>query len=278
MAERMAAALWNPEKRYPVGAGVYVIRCMTNKRFYIGSSGDVAVRLSRHFTLLRGGRHENPKLQNHFNKHGEEAFQCDLLELVGPDGSLDAAEQKWIDLYWRTGQLINIQRKAGRPPTFDELPPKVREEKREAHRRTSTGRPASERLRQLMRERVGASNPNYGTKLPPERVEAMRARMLGAGSPTFGKKGEMSALYGITRSAETKARMSDAQRTRAELRVGYTSSKQCKRVASDGTVTTYPSARAAARALGLALSSPHRWCTGLRHPSDGSKWEYIDEV
>ena len=235
MADRMVSSLWTPDKRYPSGSGVYVIRCIANNRLYIGSSSNLAVRLSRHFTMLRGGRHENKKLQRHYDKYGDAAFECDLLELA-ESGSLDEVEQKWIDHYWPTRLLINCQRKAGRPPKFDELPPDVRERKREKHRRDSTGRQASPRLFEALAKRTGPNNPNFGTKWPADRVEAMRQRMRENGNPN---------------------------------------ARACIRTSPSGCVQEFKTATEASIATGVSLASISMYCHGKSRPRDGSVWRYV---
>lgn len=262
------------KRSYPSGCGVYAIRCAANGRFYIGSSVDLSVRLSRHFTTLRGGRHENTKLQRHFNKYGEASFVVEVLEMCGSD-ELDRIEQQWIDQHWHTKMLLNVQRTAGRPPSFDELEPEVRERKREAHRRSSTGRPVSEKLLALLAARRGASNPCFGTKWTPERLEHMRLRMSGAGSPSFGKTGAQSKIFGIKRSAETRQRMSENNRWRGKGSE-HPDAKRCRRTEANGAVSEFFSANEAARQLGLGATTVSRWCRKERNPRDGSKWEYVD--
>lgn len=274
MAERMAASLWVPDKRYPNGCGVYVIRCVANGRMYIGSSTDLATRLSKHFTSLRGGRHENKKLQNHFNKYGEVAFVCDLLESVDCKADLDKAEQRWIDRYWPTKRLLNTQRVAGRPPSFYELSPDVRERKRVAHAMSSTGRQPSQKLLAVLSARTGRNNPNFGTTWPEARRAQMSDRMSGNKNPSYGVRGELSPSFGVVRSDETRALMSKNNHWNRTPPGEHPSSRRCRRVLPDGSASEWGSAREAARALGLGLSTVGRYCNGERQPADGSVWSY----
>lgn len=45
----------------------YVLKHIKSGKVYIGSSGMPGLRISRHLTLLRGKRHDNPRLQDAFN-------------------------------------------------------------------------------------------------------------------------------------------------------------------------------------------------------------------
>ena len=77
-------------------SGIYVIMNVFNKKMYIGSSGNIYNRLQKHFSLLRHNKHENIKLQNSFNKHGEKYFSYHVLEFCY-DTLLLEKEQYYID-------------------------------------------------------------------------------------------------------------------------------------------------------------------------------------
>lgn len=85
--------------------GVYIIENHTNfiKR-YIGSSKDIYNRLHRHKSKLNKNKHENSYLQNAWNKHKENKFECYVVEFVlnykdeeDLNNQLLKLEQKWID-------------------------------------------------------------------------------------------------------------------------------------------------------------------------------------
>lgn len=60
--------------------GVYKITNLINSKFYIGSSVNIEQRWFKHKALLRHNKHENPKLQNAWNKYSEENFLFEVLE------------------------------------------------------------------------------------------------------------------------------------------------------------------------------------------------------
>lgn len=77
--------------------GVYCIENVTNKKRYVGSSNNIYSRLHKHNSILNKGCHENCILQNSWSKHGDEKFECYVLEFC-EESNLTKIEQKWIDL------------------------------------------------------------------------------------------------------------------------------------------------------------------------------------
>lgn len=78
-----------------MNCGVYLIRCVSSGRGYVGSSRIIKRRWKAHLTQLRSNRHPNFKLQCAWNKHGEGAFSFEVLELCSED-QLREREVHWI--------------------------------------------------------------------------------------------------------------------------------------------------------------------------------------
>ena len=76
--------------------GIYKIVNMAKGECYVGQSQNVKKRISEHFRLLRNGRHVNAKLQNAFNKYGEDNFRWDLEVVCSDPSDLDAIENAFI--------------------------------------------------------------------------------------------------------------------------------------------------------------------------------------
>ena len=96
-------------------AGIYAI-IGPKKKVYIGSSVNIRHRISEHLTGLRKNNHRNSKLQNAWNKYGEQAFTWIVLETVDAKDNLLKVEQRWLDLVFNTrdiNQVLNICRIAG---------------------------------------------------------------------------------------------------------------------------------------------------------------------
>lgn len=60
--------------------GVYKITNLSTNKFYIGSSINIKKHWEKHKALLRHNKHENPKLQNYWNKYTEKDFIFEILE------------------------------------------------------------------------------------------------------------------------------------------------------------------------------------------------------
>ena len=77
-------------------SGIYCIINTFNNKRYIGSSINLHMRLQVHRSMLRKNYHQNRKLQNSWNKHSEERFDCYILEYCSEE-LLIVREQYYID-------------------------------------------------------------------------------------------------------------------------------------------------------------------------------------
>jgi group I intron endonuclease len=76
--------------------GIYKIINVVNNKFYVGSAVDLKRRKTRHFSELRNNKHSNGRLQNSWDKHGEQAFVFVVVEELADDADLLAAENVWL--------------------------------------------------------------------------------------------------------------------------------------------------------------------------------------
>ena len=76
--------------------GVYKIVNLAKGDCYVGQSQNVRKRVSEHFRLLRNGKHVNPKLQNAFNKYGEENFLWSVEVTCEDPKDLDVIEETFL--------------------------------------------------------------------------------------------------------------------------------------------------------------------------------------
>lgn len=79
------------------GSGIYKITNIANNKSYIGSSINMHKRKISHLNTLRNKKHRNIKLQNAFNKYGEQCFIFSVVEIVENTNDLIKTEQKYID-------------------------------------------------------------------------------------------------------------------------------------------------------------------------------------
>ncbi|MGH7974730.1 MAG: GIY-YIG nuclease family protein [bacterium] len=63
-------------------SAVYSITHKESGRIYVGSAIDIYHRWARHKHDLIYNKHDNKRLQNFWNKYGEDAFEFKILELV----------------------------------------------------------------------------------------------------------------------------------------------------------------------------------------------------
>ena len=79
--------------------GVYKITNLVTSKVYVGSTcSDLKKRFREHFHHLRKNKHHSKKLQNSWNKYGEENFEISVLEMCSKDRCTER-EQYWIDTF-----------------------------------------------------------------------------------------------------------------------------------------------------------------------------------
>lgn len=81
-------------------SGIYEIRNVHTGRIYIGRAVDIHRRWLKHQRMLIRGEHVNVDLQRDWNKYGERAFMCTVLECVSGYVALGDAEMR----HWNTTQ------------------------------------------------------------------------------------------------------------------------------------------------------------------------------
>ena len=108
-------------------SGIYKIVNKIDGKYYIGSSCNITApslgRWYAHKRVLRINKHWNSKLQNAWNKYGEENFEFLILENCSDDGpTLLLNEQKYLDIAkMNKKQCYNITFTAGKIDMTDEV-------------------------------------------------------------------------------------------------------------------------------------------------------------
>jgi group I intron endonuclease len=87
-------------------SGIYKITG-PNNRCYIGQSVNLSKRIGSHKHDLRRNIHSNGKLQNAWNKYGEEAFVFEAILLCAPEDLVEK-EQYFMDLFNSVSDGYNI--------------------------------------------------------------------------------------------------------------------------------------------------------------------------
>lgn len=80
--------------------GIYIIKNLITNKVYIGSTTrDFIKRWSIHRVFLRNGNHHSIRLQNSWNKHGEQNFSFEILEIVEDKNLIIEKENYYLDYY-----------------------------------------------------------------------------------------------------------------------------------------------------------------------------------
>lgn len=76
--------------------GIYRIVNKKTGECYVGQSQYLKKRIREHFRLLRLQKHPNPRLQNSYNKYGEDSFSAEIEALIEDLDELDVVEEAFI--------------------------------------------------------------------------------------------------------------------------------------------------------------------------------------
>lgn len=212
---------------------------------YVGSTTrDWQTRWMEHRCCLRRGDHRNSHMQSSWDKWGEEAFTCHLIESVEDDTErLVEREQYWMNTLNTQANgynqkdagdvgshseetcekiskaLTGIKRSAATRKRMSEAR-KGRTTSEETRKKLSAalkGREINERTREAARQlclsRVGEKNPCWGRKQPAEerakRSESMKRWVEEVGFSEEHKQKISESLMGHEVSEEARVKISD---------------------------------------------------------------------
>ena len=86
-------ARYHRERTSKQPACIYQIINEKNGKVYIGETLQGEIRWKGHLTKLRAGNHANSKLQEDYDKFGEEAFEWEILRELPKDRSITLLEE-----------------------------------------------------------------------------------------------------------------------------------------------------------------------------------------
>lgn len=161
-------------------SGIYQIQSKIHtEQVYIGSAVSIKDRWRWHRNDLEKNKHDNQKLQNHYNKYGIENFIFSIVETCEKDVLIER-EQYYFDTL---NPWFNILKVAGRPVGH-----KVPQWLREKLRIINTGRKDSpETTRRRSESHKGLYGVNNGRKFSEEVNRANSQRNMGEKNGFFGK-------------------------------------------------------------------------------------------
>ena len=186
----------------PKITGIYKIVNTINGHKYVGSAVDIGSRWYRHKWNLDRNAHHSQKLQNAWNKYGEEVFEFSVIEECEPiKGILLGREQFWIDALEANGKTgYNIAKVAG-SPMFG------RKHTKETLEKISI---SSKNISPETRKKMSESKK--GKVNSPETREKISKANKGnkwAEEQRLGISGESNHMYGKTHTPEVKEKLSE---------------------------------------------------------------------
>lgn len=227
----------------PSTSGIYKITCIVTDKYYIGSAINLRKRKNTHFGNLRRNQHCNPHMQRAWNKHGEQAFVFEILELVLIPEMLTVREQCWFDKLKPFGNKgFNIAQVAG--STLGVTGRKPSPESIEKTRQANLGQKRSPEEIESMKQgrwvnrldrsvspetRAKMSRAHTGSKRPAEAIE--KTRMANTGrkhtlesiermrQAKLGKKASSEARENMSQSHLGKTHKPHSPETREKLRI-----------------------------------------------------------
>jgi len=177
-------------------AGIYKIVNKANGFCYVGQSARVRKRMAEHFRLLRLNKHPNPKLQNAFNKYGEEQFEC-AIEVVCTDlGDLDLIEEAFLSgaAQFKEPTFYNIANFAKAPMRNKHHTEETKAKIRASLQKVASYKQSPEYRFSLKKAQENRyfSNPEFRQKVKfivenPDMSYAERARVLGTDTSSVRK-------------------------------------------------------------------------------------------
>lgn len=100
---------------------IYQIENLVTQESYIGQTIDIKRRKRTHFNELRNNTHKNPKLQNSFNKYGEQEFHFRFWEFDTTPEELNKLECEYIEKFNSLKNGFNLVSGGGKPPKHQKV-------------------------------------------------------------------------------------------------------------------------------------------------------------
>lgn len=251
--------------------GIYIIECLLNGKWYVGSSKNIKGRWKQHLRRLRKNTHHNIYLQRSFNKYGEDAFRIITLEEVSYPEDLLPREQHYIDLLspeYNIGSVGGGDNYTNHPRRFE-----IREALI-AHL-VKFRESLSEEEHNRIFVRCGKDNPNYRNGL------SVKGRVCGCGRKVHkgykrcitcsnnDRYGEKNGFFGKKHSEETKQHLSD-------VRAGRPQPHASKSLMSKGVF--YEKCSDAAEALGVSLGTITFRINSDKYPSTFFSASFVEDA
>jgi len=119
--------------------GIYIIQNEVNGKIYVGSARSFFGRYQRHRWALENNNHWNSHLQCSYNKHHNNNFTFNILEIVNDRNELLDREQYWLDELRPTDDVVGYNYDSIAGPTHN-LGKSPSQETRDKISKSLTGR------------------------------------------------------------------------------------------------------------------------------------------
>jgi group I intron endonuclease len=209
--------------------GIYRILCVANGRYYYGSTIDIWRRWNTHKRLLKRNIHHNIIMQSSWNKHGENAFRCEIIELTSKEKLIEI-ESNYLKKYVGKRNCMNISREADCPTRGTILKESHRKKismskkgksfsdsHRAALRRSRLGKKLSEKTKQKLSLALTGKKRTKKIKqnLSDERRKQLKEAFSGKNNPFYGKSrfGKNNPFYGKHHSDESREKISKVKKS-----------------------------------------------------------------
>lgn len=235
-------------------SGIYRILNLVTNKSYVGSAKDFDKRWERHFKDLEAGNHSSIKLQRSYDKHGKDAFKCEILEEHPFENSLMALEDYYITKMNSKQNGYNIADASfgdtlSHHPNKKEIFAKIGSKLRENNSKLSE---------EQRKEKFGSVSTRKGTTWPEfygeEKSKEMSNR-ISESNLNRNMVAERNPFFGKTHSPEVRKRISESQKGKKKPKV---------KVSCLGII--YNSMTDAIRGTGLSRKVIERYCSSEFYP------------
>jgi len=180
--------------------GCYKITHKVSGKFYVGSSVDIHNRWKGHINDLNKQQHSNSHLQASWNKHGEDAFDFEILAIC-PEGMVRDVEQSYLDEIFSHPNPRSIAYNISKDSTAPMQGRNHTEESRHKMAKIRTGKTHAEETKRKQSESAkGENNPFYGKTHASETINKMSATQKSKPDLTCPWCGKTGGYYGMKRN------------------------------------------------------------------------------
>lgn len=195
-------------------SGIYSIFHIDSGRHYIGSAVDIARRRREHFCKLRKAIHPNAKLQNAWNKYGEESFKFVVLDRCHRK-ELIVEEQQFIVAANSVNGGFNILKIAGSTMGY-----KHTAETKAHLSLVNRGYKHTKEAKDRMRGRLISDETREALSIAHLGYVMPESQKLAIGEGNRGKERTLEHCMAISRGKTGKTRTPVTEETRQKLVLG----------------------------------------------------------